>query len=96
MPVPLQRGQTLSSDARMALRINSERFGIPFMASRREVSALKVMISCLFFFMACNYPLAFDFIITLYYYKLLPCITNMSMKIDMSNEFFFKNMCQSS
>jgi hypothetical protein len=54
MPVPPQRGQALSKDARMAFRMNSDRFGIPFMASIKAASALKVMISPLGVFMAAN------------------------------------------
>jgi len=51
IPVPPQRGQILSRDAKIAFLMNSDRFGIPFIASKRVASALKVMISCLVFFM---------------------------------------------
>lgn len=51
IPVPLQRGQTLSSAERTAARMNSDRFGIPFIASRSDSGTLNVMISCFSLFM---------------------------------------------
>lgn len=47
MPEPLQRGQTLSMAARIAERMNSDRFSTPRNAWRRAASALKVITICL-------------------------------------------------
>ncbi len=47
LPVPRHNGHAFSKARRMAVRMNSDRFGIPRIASRRALSALNVMISCL-------------------------------------------------
>ena len=46
--MPLHSGQAPASAARIAPRMNADRFGIPRMASASDPSALNVMISCFF------------------------------------------------
>jgi hypothetical protein len=49
MPVPLHKGQALSREARMALRMNSERLEMSSMAFFNEASTLKEITSSLRF-----------------------------------------------
>ena len=49
-PVPLHRGQTLSSAATTAVLMNSDLLGIPFIASINDSGTLNVMMSCFSFF----------------------------------------------
>ena len=78
IPVPLHKGQTLPSAAMIAARMNSERLGMPLIASSKSLSTLNVTISCFFFIWSNPHLMSFDESngINKYYWpSILLCIT---------------------